>query len=282
MSPDAKVGSGNQVAPGEHASSGASTPSRAEYGNWMPRKFVSGGLLVAIPCVVAAVLIPVWWLRVVLGAFGALCGVWAVYAALVRRTFSPEGGNLQARVFGLVVERLDWDGTGTCLDVGCGNGPVAIGVAKKYPAARVVASDYWGETFFDVDEETCARNARIEGVAERVEFQFADAAALPWPDGEFDALVSNLVFHEIAAFKRGERYKGLLEALRVLKPGGAFVIQDLFRSKIMHADFAELRRLLAAEVSELHWVDSFAHLKLPGWLNTPIIFKGLGIFHGRK
>jgi hypothetical protein len=41
-------------------------------------------------------------------------------------------------------------------------------------------------------------NARIAGVAERMEFHQASASALPFADETFDLAVSNLVFHEVS------------------------------------------------------------------------------------
>ena len=51
----------------------------------------------------------------------------------------------------------------------------------------------------------------------------ADAAKLPFLDDTFDAAVSNFVFHEV----RSQRDKQALirEALRVVKPGGAFAFR---------------------------------------------------------
>jgi len=63
------------------------------------------------------------------------------------------------------------------------------------------------------------RNAEIEGVSGRVGFEKASAVDLPFSDGEFDAMLSNFVFHAIRVEDRTEL---IAEALRVLREGGTF------------------------------------------------------------
>ena len=85
--------------------------------------------------------------------------------------------------------------------------------------------DYWGAEW-SYAKDQCEKNARAEGVADRVIFQKGDAAHLDFPDGTFDAAVSNFVFHEVRSEK--DKRKIVREALRVVKKGGSFAFQDLF------------------------------------------------------
>jgi ubiquinone/menaquinone biosynthesis C-methylase UbiE len=113
---------------------------------------------------------------------------------------------------------LKWNGVGKALDIGTGSGPVAILLAKKYPSSTVKGIDYWGEPW-TYSKQKCEANARIEGVSDRVSFLRASAADLPFDEGEFDAVVSNFVFH---AIKVKDRTMLIAEALRVLRVGGSF------------------------------------------------------------
>ena len=81
---------------------------------------------------------------------------------------------------------------------------------------------------WEYSKAVCERNAEIEGVAGRMNFQKASAAALPFEDEHFDAAVRNLVFHEVGDVINKREL--LREALRVVKRGGAFAFQDLFLS----------------------------------------------------
>ncbi len=81
------------------------------------------------------------------------------------------------------------------LDLGTGTGVVALALAERYPAAVVVGVDISGGM---IDE---ARRKLSPELADRVSFEVGDAAALPFPDGDFDLVVlSNMIpfFDELA------------------------------------------------------------------------------------
>lgn len=71
-----------------------------------------------------------------------------------------------------------------------------------------------------------------EGVAQRTDFTQGNALKLDFPDGTFDAVTSNYVYHNIPS---RDRQTILLETLRVLKKGGSFAIHDIF-SKDKYGD----------------------------------------------
>ena len=81
--------------------------------------------------------------------------------------------------------------------------------------------DYWGVEW-SYAKEQCDRNARIEGVADQITFWKGDAAKLDFPDGTFDAAVSNFVFHEVRSAK--DKRDVVKEALRVVKKRWSFFL----------------------------------------------------------
>lgn len=92
------------------------------------------------------------------------------------------------------------------LDVAAGNGNATLAAARRF--ARVTSTDYVPALL-----EKGAARARAEGLA--VKFQVADAEALPFGEGSFDATLSTfgVMFapnHEATA----------AELVRVTKPGG--------------------------------------------------------------
>jgi ubiquinone/menaquinone biosynthesis C-methylase UbiE len=98
------------------------------------------------------------------------------------------------------------------LDVGCGNGAAAIGLANTF--GLVV-------TGIDVDtEQIQAAAAAANGLA-AARFLAADATRLPFADGEFDVVYSNKTTHHIREWTRA-----LTEMTRVLKPDGHLVYSD--------------------------------------------------------
>nr|QNO56836.1 2-methoxy-6-polyprenyl-1,4-benzoquinol methylase, mitochondrial [Methanosarcinales archaeon ANME-1 ERB7] len=125
-----------------------------------------------------------------------------------------------------------WTGNGKVLDIGTGLGHVAIEIAKRFPEAQVVGVDTWtkGWKLFGMTKAGAEKNARIEGVSGRCTFQTDSALYLPFKEGGFQLVVSSFAFHEI---KVPDRTVIIKEAVRVLAPGGVFVICDSFSSPLL-------------------------------------------------
>jgi SAM-dependent methyltransferase len=69
------------------------------------------------------------------------------------------------------------------LDLGTGTGLAAFAVARRFPGARVVGTDIAEEMIAE------ARAKTPPELAERVRFEAADAAHLPFADGSFELVV---------------------------------------------------------------------------------------------
>ncbi len=262
--------------------------SGPEYGNWVSTRIVVG------PAIAAAVL---FGLAVGLHFFGLhFFGLrWLVYAALAgaivaalvaayfgyaRLLLAAGDGAVQARVRELVLDRLQWDGRGRALDIGCGNGPLTVALALRFPQAVVTGIDSWGESW-EYSQSVCETNAACEEVAERVSFAKASAAALPFEDGCFSAVVSNLCFHEVRGTH--DRRDLVREALRVLEPGGAFAFQDLFRLKSAYGGIDELLAAVRGSgVRQVEFVDTGHSAFIPGALRLPFMVGSMGLLYGRK
>jgi ubiquinone/menaquinone biosynthesis C-methylase UbiE len=99
------------------------------------------------------------------------------------------------------------------LEVGCGNGNVCRYVAKKYP---------WNVTGVDVDPEQIKLAQESSHDIKNIRFLTADATDLPFPDKDFDVVLSFGVTHHISNW-----LDALNEIRRVLKPQGYFIYFDL-------------------------------------------------------
>jgi len=124
-----------------------------------------------------------------------------------------------------LLDSLHLRGDETVLDVGCGHGLLLIGAAKRLPRGRSLGIDLWSQ----VDQgnnsrEATIRNARLEGVSDRVEVRDGDMRKLPFPDASVDAVVANLAIHNISS--REGRRQAISEIVRVLKPGGQIALMD--------------------------------------------------------
>lgn len=256
------------------------------YACWIPKKLLAAtggaGALLAVLFALSflfgnTAIVVIIRVMIMLAAF--LCLVMFFYMLLAYRMLSYEGGGIQGNVLDNVLKQLPWDGNGTLLDIGCGSGALAVKAAKKYPLAQIVGVDDWGEKW-DYAQTQCENNARIEGVTGRVRFQKGDAAKLQFPASFFDAAVSNFVFHEVTS--QPDKLLLIREALRVIKPGGAFCFEDVYFSTHFYPDLDGLLEALRADVSELHFVDARKSKFVPSILKTPMILGNMGLLYGKK
>jgi arsenite methyltransferase len=103
------------------------------------------------------------------------------------------------------------------LDIGCGAGVDSLVAAHLVgTGGRVVGLDVTPAMV----ERARGHLARL-GLAS-VTFEVGEAEALPFPDNDFDAVISNGVFN--LTF---DKEKALQEAHRVLKPGGRLMLADM-------------------------------------------------------
>lgn len=244
------------------------------YGNWVSIK------LIYIPGVIAFLFLGLSLALPLLIIGAAIFFLPCVYFAYARYRFSPRGWNIQARIQDLVLDYLDWDGEGKALDIGCGNAPLTIRIAKKYPNAEVTGIDYWGGAW-EYSKGLCEMNAEIEGVSKRVTFERASASALPFDDEAFDVAVSNLVFHEVRSSR--DKKEVIKEALRVVRKGGKFVFQDLFLWKRLYGEVDDLLETIRSwGIESVEFVDTSVSEFIPMALKLPFMLGTTGILHGSK
>ncbi len=101
------------------------------------------------------------------------------------------------------------------LDLCCGTGDLTLAFRKEAPdGAEIIGSDF-------VPEMLVRARAKAEAMGAAVTFVEADALALPFGDASFDLVSCSFGFRNLANYERG-----LLEILRVLKPGGTAAILE--------------------------------------------------------
>ena len=137
--------------------------------------------------------------------------LWRLFRPFIRREFdriAPEWGQMRsADAFEPLEAALATlaEPPRRVLDLGTGTGQAAFVVAALFPGTEVVGADLSPEMLAQ------ARSSTPAELDPRIRFELADAAALPFDDGEFDLVtLANMIpfFDELA---------------RVTAPGGALV-----------------------------------------------------------
>ena len=173
-----------------------------------------------------------------------LTGAWAGFvltALLILQAASYLHTSLRGKfaVWSDLLDDLRLNGDERLLDLGCGRGAVLLAAARRLPSGRACGVDLWRS----VDQsgnavEVTERNAELEGVAGRIELATADLRELPFPDEDFDLVVSSLAIHNVPS-PRG-RSRAVDEAVRVLRPGGRLVIADINAARAYARQLTEL------------------------------------------
>lgn len=258
--------------------------NKPNYGNWIPTPLLRtlGGVSAGL----GGLWLASWFLlkdRVISAAalILFLAGLaMTAYMTVCHRAFSFEGKNVMGRIHRFLLTKLPWDGHGRLLDIGCGSGAVSILCAKTWPDADITGIDYWGKGW-NYAKEQCEQNAALEG-AGHIHFLRGDAAELPFQTGEFDAAVSNFVFHEVKS--QPDKRLVVREALRVIRPGGYFAFHDLFEHREIYSDMEEFVTQLKEEgITEIHYEAHTERLGFfPWYCKAPWLLSGLGVLYGRR
>jgi len=139
--------------------------------------------------------------------------------------FEPYAQDLATRLSALNAERV--------LETAAGTGIVTRAMVRSLaPGVSIVATDL---------NQPMLDHAADQISAGRVSWQKADAQALPFPDGSFDAVVC-----QFGVMFFPDKQKAYREARRVLKPGGHFIFNVWDR--IEYNEFADLVTAAVADM----------------------------------
>ena len=251
-----------------------------EYGNWIRKK----NLLVLGLCTLgvgALIFIPLGSLyRITVTILFIIVLVSFLYPLYAYVMFSQKGGRFQEKVYNVIIKSLGTTLKGRIIDIGTGNGMLAVKLAQRHPEAEVVGIDYWGK-HWEYSKGVCEQNAKAVRVDHRVHFQKGDAAALESAADTFDGAVSNLTFHEVKSV--ADKRAVVREALRVVKPGRAFAFVDYFYESKHYGKASEFEDYLRGlNLSQFEYKPLRRMLAIPVLLRHPKILGRAGIICGRK
>lgn len=143
------------------------------------------------------------------------------------------------------------------LDLGCGPATDTLALGRRVgPAGLVSGVDY----DLSVVEQARER-ARAAGLDGWVSHHHANATALPWPDGYFDAARSAGMFQYLI-----EPELALDEMLRVTRPGGHVLVEDTdWASLSIDSDDTDIERALVGHFATYLRAGAYTARRLPRW-----------------
>jgi len=138
-----------------------------------------------------------------------------------------------------LLNMINWTGSEQVLDIGTGKGLLMIGAAKRLTTGKSIGIDIWNaEDLTGNNIENTLRNAKIEGVASKIEIKNEDAMAMSFADESFDVILTNMCLHNI--YNKQGRKTACKEIGRVLKTGGTAIIADFRHVREYKRNFDEL------------------------------------------
>jgi ubiquinone/menaquinone biosynthesis C-methylase UbiE len=155
-----------------------------------------------------------------------IVGLLLIIPALLARHFAISKWSYVSSVRKQIFDALNLRGDEKVLDVGCGSGTLLNAAAKQLTTGKALGIDIWAPHTGGGNYNLLIKNAKAEGVADKIEFKQADVRKLPFEDSSFDVIVSSGALHHIGQ-ERSEHEQAISEMVRVLKPGGKIALMDV-------------------------------------------------------
>ncbi len=130
--------------------------------------------------------------------------------------------DLMARVFGMapvyrnLIDQSELSDGLSVLEVGCGTGNVTVCAHRAAPGAHVVG--------VDPDPRALVRARRKAPGGAGIRFERGYVQQLPYADGEFDRVLSSMMWHHL---DDAAKPVAASEIFRVLRPGGRLHLVDI-------------------------------------------------------
>jgi demethylmenaquinone methyltransferase/2-methoxy-6-polyprenyl-1,4-benzoquinol methylase len=166
------------------------------------------------------------------------------------------------------------------LDLGCGTGDLAINLALLAEKGTEITGLDFSLPMLERAKEKAAR------AGEKVKFVHGEAEHLPFPDGYFDCVGISFAFRNLT-YKNPAGLPHFSEVLRVLKPGGRYVIVESSQpqNSVIRALFHFYLRIFVAPVGTLlssnkgayrYLAESAAHFYKPEEIKEMLLAAGFG------
>jgi ubiquinone/menaquinone biosynthesis C-methylase UbiE len=120
------------------------------------------------------------------------------------------------RVYDRLIAQAELADGQRILEIGCGTGNLSIRAKRSQPGVTVIGSD--------PDPLALHRAERKAAQLKGIRFERGYAQRLPYPDGEFDRVLSSMMLHHL---DEDAKTDAAAEVFRVLRPGGRLHLVDI-------------------------------------------------------
>jgi SAM-dependent methyltransferase len=252
---------------------------------WIPRRRIAIARGITIGLLTAGVIGGLWWWPAFALVVPGLGAAWVAFILTrIRSQLSATGAGWEHRIHELVTTRLGLapGSSAVVLDIGCGEAGLIAELLNRSPALHATGVDLFAPNW-DYSQASC--EARISALGHHATFQRMDAAHLDFPEATFDAVVSVMCFHEVHSTDPARPSGPLLavkQALRVLRPGGRFVLIDRFADPKAYGPSGALEAVLGDEATDITTKPLVASLGIPWPLNSRQSLDPVQILTGTK
>jgi SAM-dependent methyltransferase len=154
-----------------------------------------------------------------------MLGLLLIIPVILAYRFAQRKWKYASKIRQEIFDSLSLRGDEKLLDIGCGSGMLLNEAAKRLTSGQALGIDIWEPHTGGGNYALLMKNAKAEGVADKIQFKQADVRQLPFEDAAFDVIVSSGALHHIGR-DMSDHEKALNEMTRVLKPGGRIVLWD--------------------------------------------------------
>ena len=169
-----------------------------------------------------------------------LVGVLLILPGFFAGLFALRKWRYASRIRNEIFDSISLRGDEKVLDVGCGSGLLLNGAAARLTSGKATGIDIWSPHSGGGNLKLLWRNAKAEGVADKIEFKEADARKMPFEDAAFDVILSSGALHHIS-HNFDDHERAVREMARVLKPGGKILLWDI--THMIEATAAKMKSL---------------------------------------
>lgn len=111
--------------------------NKLNYGNWIPTKNIFIPFILTVLFTGILLIIDTFYIKIIISIVVFILFVFFLYNLYAFRLLGKKSGKIQRQFYNALLNKLNWDGKGKAIDIGTGNGFLAVLIAREYAQAKV-------------------------------------------------------------------------------------------------------------------------------------------------